>query len=444
LRLWGRDLRLPHRVSAAVAVVAAAVLAPAAVAGPPEGYVRAIVANGFEVPTAFAYAPDGRIFVIEKAGVVKVVRNGRVEEFADLRDEVNGVDDRGLLGLALDPEFAENGWIYLAFTKELRPDDPDKRHPAGGAVVRVGPTPGVRRTILEDLPTPGVWHSVGDLDFDADGRLLVGMGDGSPYWPGSINSSPLGRTALRALDLDSANGKVLRVDPATGLGVPDNPFYDAARPDAIRSKVLAYGLRNPFRFVLDRDVGDLWIADPGSSLWEELNRLPDGFSVERGEANFGWPCYEGGGSGRSLRQPDMRDVPQCRKLYRQSSPPVAAPEVSYHLTGAAIIGGAFYRGKGYPVSENGALFLADVVHDTVFTFEDGTLSTFGTRGGWGLPVDIGASDRGNVAYLAITTGELWELVYQGDGGAGVWPWLAIGALAALALAGVAVASRRAR
>jgi glucose/arabinose dehydrogenase len=432
-----------HRVSAAVAVVAAVVLAPAAVAGPPEGYVRAIVARGFDVPTAFAYAPDGRIFVTEKTGLVKVFRNGRVEQFADLRDEVNAIDDRGLLGLALDPDYAENGWIYVAFTKDLRPDDPDKHHPAGGTVVRIGPTPGERRTILDDLPSTGAWHSVGDLDFDSDGRLLVGMGDGSPYWPKSIGSSPLGRTALRTLDLDSANGKVLRIDPATGLGAPDNPFYDAARPDAIRSKVLAYGLRNPFRFVLDRDVGDLWIADPGSSLWEELNRLPDEFSVERGEANFGWPCYEGG-AGRSLRQPDMRDVPECRELYRLSSPSVAAPVVSYHLTGGAIVGGAFYHGKSYPVRENGALFLADFVHDTVFTFRDGKLSTFGTPRGWGLPVDIGISDHGNVALLSINTGELRELVYHGDGGAGVWPWLAIGAFAALAFTGVLVVSRRGR
>ena len=436
--------RLLLLVSLAAAVVAAVALAPAAVAGPPEGYVRAMVAKGFDVPTAFAYAPDGSIFVVEKAGRVKVFRNGRVEQLADLRHEVNSIADRGLLGLALDPEFAENGWIYLAFTKELRPDDPDKNHPAGGTVLRIGRTPGARRTILDDLPSTGAWHSVGDLDFDADGRLLVGMGDGSPYWPKGIGSSPLGRTALRTLDLDSANGKLLRVDPATGLGAPDNPFYDAARPGAIRSKVLAYGLRNPFRFVVDRDLGDLWIADPGSSLWEELNRLPREFSVEGGEANFGWPCYEGGGAGRSIPQPDMRDVPECRQLYRQSSQAVAAPEVSYHFTGGAIIGGAVYRGKTYPVRQNGALFLADFVHDTVFTFQDGELATFGTPGGWALPVDIGTSDRGNIAYLAVNTGELRELVYHGDGGAGVWPWLAIGALAALAFTGVLVASRRER
>ena len=140
----------------------------------------------------------------------------------------------------------------------------------------------------------------------------------------------------------------------------------------------------------------------------------------------------------------MTGVPECRELYRQSSPSVAAPVASYHFTGAAIVGGAFYRGKSYPVRENGALFLADFVHDTVFTFRDGKLSTFGTPRGWALPVDIGTTDRGNIAYLAVNTGELRELVYRGDGGAGVWPWIAIGAFAALAFAGVLVVSRRGR
>jgi glucose/arabinose dehydrogenase len=184
---------------------------------------------------------------------------------------------------------------------------------------------------LDDLPTPGAWHSIGDLGFDGQGRLLVGMGDGSPYWPKDVGPSRRGQTALVALDLDSPNGKLLRVDPATGHGVPDNPFYVRDQPDSVRSKVLAYGLRNPFRFHVDADSGDIWIGDPGSYMWEELDRVPKTWSAGRGDLNFGWPCYEGG-NGDLVKQSAMVTVPACeRRFYSQAHPRVAAPDYAVPL-----------------------------------------------------------------------------------------------------------------
>jgi hypothetical protein len=281
--------------------------------------------------------------------------------------------------------------------------------------------------------------------------LLVGMGDGSPYWPKDIGPSKRGETGLVALDLDSPDGKILRVDPATGRGVRDNPFYDASRPDSVRSKVLAYGLRNPFRFYVDRKSGDVWIGDPGSSFWEELDRIPAKWSVARGDLDFGWPCYEGG-NGHLIKQPAMVNVPTCkRRFYSQSHPRVATPAYAYHFTGSAIIAGPIYNGTKYPKDERGRLFFSDFVHDTVFTYHNGKVSRFGSSGGWDFPVEFGTTLRGNLAYVSFTKGQLRELVYVGKpgasaGGGSVWPWIVIAAAGAAVLVGLGlvVGRRRAR
>jgi glucose/arabinose dehydrogenase len=445
--------------AAAAVCVIVGVLAlgtPSAFAKPPKGFVTRTLVRGLTDPTAFAFAPDGRIFIGEKAGVVRVFDHGRLEEFADLRGEINNYDDRGLLGLALDPKFAENGWVYVGFTKDLRPGDPDKLHPAGGAVIRLRASrahPDVgdlssRQTILDDLPTPGAWHSVGGLAFDRQGRLIVGMGDGSPYFPQDIGPTKRGETALVALDLDSPNGKILRVDRDTGRGVPDNPFYVAAHPGAVRSKILAYGLRNPFRFSVDQRTGDIWIGDPGSSFWEELDEVPAHWSDPKRELDFGWPCYEGG-SGHLIPQPAMVSVPECkRRFYSSSDPPAAAPMNAYHLKGSAIIGGPVYDGSTYPKSYRGKVFFADVIHDVFFTFEHGHASMFGSPGGADTPVDIAMTPGGNIAYAAFGAGQVRVILNvsapASAGGSANWIAILVGLGVAAALALLLAFSPRAR
>jgi glucose/arabinose dehydrogenase len=414
-------------------------------AGLPAGFVSRTVAQGLEAPTSFAYAPDGRVFIAEKAGVLKVLARGRLEEFADLRDRINNVDDRGLLAVALDPDYADNGWIYLAYTRELRPDDPDKVHPAGGEVIRLRASPSDPNradlssihVILTGLPTPGAWHSVGGIAFDKHGRLLVGMGDGSPYYPGGLGPDKRGLTSLVAQDLDSPNGKILRIDRVTGRGVGDNPFYDPAKPDSVRSKVLAFGLRNPFRMSVDPDSGDIWVGDPGSSDWEELDRVPDHWSSPQ-ELNFGWPCYEGGRL-RSIPQSAMVTVGYCKRhFYSQKEPAVATPAYAYHFNGAAIIGGPVYRGS---------VLFADFVHDRFFAYRDGKVTPFGAPGGWNQAVDIGLTPRGNIAVLAFSTGVLRvirDTTPPEATGLSPW-WIAAAALGGAALlAAAAAALRRAR
>src|SRR5207244_3841502 len=142
-----------------------------------------------------------------------------------LRDEVNSYQSRGLIGLALDPSFSVNGRVYLLFTQELDPGNPDSPEPAGGQLIsltNVAGQPDVadlssRVTLMTGVDSFATLHSVAGLRFDNDGSLFVGLGDGNGNGVGS-------GTSIKALDLDLLNGKILRIDPTTGDGVPSNPY----------------------------------------------------------------------------------------------------------------------------------------------------------------------------------------------------------------------------
>ncbi len=435
----------------ACAVAGCLVVAASAAAGPPRGFTLRTIVGGLDEPTAFAWAPDGRIYITQKKGMVRVFDHGVLKDFLDLRAEVNENAERGLVNLALDPRFARNRTLYLLYTAELRPDDPDKLHPGNGTLVslRVSksdpdrPEPGSRRTILSGFREVGPWHAVAGLTFDAHGRLLVGFGDGSPYYPKDFSAA-----ALWTYDPGVLNGKIVRIDPATGEGVPGNPFYDPTRPGAVRSKVVAYGFRNPFSIRYDRPTGRLYVGDVGTDQWEEVDVL-DEASVRAGaHLNFGWPCYEGG-DGEAVRQPAYATLAACEGVYRRADAgqePVVAPTYAYSgRGGAAIVVGPVYRGSAYPRRYRGRLFLADFVKDRLWTLDDGKASDFGAAGGWGAPVDIQATPRGSLAYLAFGTGRLNEIVYVGGegGGAGaLWWGLGAGGAALLVGAGGWLARRR--
>jgi glucose/arabinose dehydrogenase len=459
-----RVVRFWVAAAAIVSVVGSLVAAAASADAPaPSKFRIRTLVKDLENPTSFAFTPDRRIFILEKAGVVKVFDHGRLDEFADLRDAINNVDDRGLLGIALDPDFKRNGWIYLAYTAELdrrHPDSLKPLRPASGAVIRLRArrdNPDLadlrsEQTLLQHLPTPGAWHSIGDIAFDAKGRLIVGMGDGSPYWPHDLNPATGGASALDAQNLDSPNGKLLRVDRNTGRGVADNPFYVSANPNAVRSKVLAFGLRNPFRFSVDPRSGDVWIGDPGSDAWEELDRVPASWSRDSAtrELDFGWPCYEGGPDGKLLRQSAMVNVAACRRrFYQQATPAAVAPEYAYHMNGSAIIAGPVLEGGGVPKQLRGGVLFGDFVHSNVLVFRDGAVTALGQPSWWQSPVRFGIAPNGAITWVTFFTGQLREAIYQAppsDSTGGSWIWAAAGGTgAAAALLGLAiVAIRRAR
>ena len=239
----------------------------AAMAAPP-GFQPQTVVSGLNLPTSFAFTPDGRIFIAEKSGVVRVFKNGALlpTPLIDISGKVNNYWDRGLIGMALDPNFAANGYIYLLYPYEATATDD-----AGGKTARlsrytvVGDTasPATETVLLgtnagsactqfpvgsDCIPAEWYGHGVGDIQFGSDGSMFLSNGD-------AANWNIVNDDALRAQDLNSLAGKIMRINPNTGQGLPDNPYWNGD-PNAARSKVWAYGVRNAYRFSVRPNSGD--------------------------------------------------------------------------------------------------------------------------------------------------------------------------------------------
>jgi glucose/arabinose dehydrogenase len=426
-------LALLAPVGAGVAATASA--APAAAAEPPAGFsISTVLANLDQGPggnpTAFAFAPDGRIFVARKTGVLDVYDGGVKHIYADLRAEVNTYQSRGFIGLALDPNFSVNDRVYLMFTQELNPSDPDSPAPAGGQLIsltsKVGQPdvsdPASRVTLVTGIDSTATLHSVAGLRFGNDGSLFVGIGDGNGNGVGT-------GTSIKALDLDLLNGKILRIDPVTGRGVPSNPYYQAGNPASVRSRVFARGFRNPFRFTVDPTNGTLYVGDVGWNKWEMFQVFPLAVSNPDVTRNAGWPCYEGG-SGVSLVQPDYAAAPStsatCHAIYTPAQGGTGegalAPLYGYLHSdpggefGSAIVGGPRYLGtSNYPSSYVGKVFIGDYARSRIQTVDlaTGVATMFGTAGSWGNPVDLQIAPDGNVAFLGLGSAQLNEIVANG-------------------------------
>jgi glucose/arabinose dehydrogenase len=345
------------------------------------GFVAETYVGGLDQPIAIDWARDGRAFVAEKPGIVRVVRDGALlaAPFIDLRDEVMNQSDRGLLSVAVHPQFPAEPYVYLFYIHDPHADGgaarPDQNVPTVSLVVRFTADPaadhdralpGSRLVLLGGngaaqltsptcqngdvylencLPADMQFHHGGHLLFGRDGSLFVTTGDAyeNIYHPNTT----------RTQALDSLSGKLLRVHPLTGDGYPDNPFAGGSTTSN-RSRVYALGLRNPWRMAIDPGSGEPVVGDVGLNGWEELN-------TGRGQ-NFGWPCYEGG-DGQSFVQPtfDGKDLPACEALYAQGAAAVTAPLLGYDHAegGASITAGDFYTGTVYPEDYRGAFFFGD-------------------------------------------------------------------------------------
>jgi glucose/arabinose dehydrogenase len=395
----------------------------------PPGFEERVVVSGLTTPTSFALLGDGRILIAEKPGLVRLYKDGELlpRPFLDLRRQVRDDSLRGLLAIERDPAFSDNGFVYLLYVYDHLlgagegPHDYKDVHraPEGAATVRVSRFRAVRdaalltservlvgaeaggicdRNTSDCIPAEGE-HTGGDIEFTRDGNMLISTGDGSLAQPPSPRNK---RRSLRAQALDSLAGKLLRVD-RRGNGLPNNPFWTGdAR--ANRSRVWAYGLRNPFRFTL-RENGAAVIGDVGWNTTEEIN-------VGGAGANFGWPCYEG-------REPrsEYAGFVACRSLRRRSAQ-LVAPHYSY-ATGArperaSVTGGVVYEGSAYPEEYRGAYFFGDwsrneLRHVRLNTTEAQTAREF-ARNAAG-PAQLAIAPSGNLLYLAINSGEIREVVY---------------------------------
>lgn len=293
-------------------------------AAPPEALDAEVVVDGLESPTyATALPGDDRIFVLERPGRVRIVRDGVLEDepFLDIAGQVTtrGLE-QGLLGVAFHPGYSDNGRFFVHYSaadggattlEEYRvSDDPDRADPDSA------------RTVLTEAQPAGN-HNGGMLAFGRDGYLWVALGDGGgggdQFGNGQDPSSRLG-TLLR-LDIDAE-------DDGRSYGIPgDNPFADG---DGGAPEVWAYGLRNPWRFTFDD--GSLYIADVGQNEWEWVNVVPD----DEPGLNHGWPITEGS---------NCFDPPiDC------DTEGLVMPVLEYPNAGGdcAIVGGSVYRGEAMP------------------------------------------------------------------------------------------------
>ncbi|WP_167736553.1 PQQ-dependent sugar dehydrogenase [Nocardioides sp. 1609] len=352
----------PHgRLGAGVAVT---VDNPDQDQGLPAGFGIDVVAAGFDLPSNFAAIDRSNVLVSEKDGRVRLVRDGVVAPtpVLDLRGRIATEGDLGLVALAIDPDFAANGWLYLSYVPETsRPAYPSyrsqviSRYTVEDGVadpeseVRIlGDPAGVDCSLVDNadvdgcIPLVGAGHSVDDLVFEADGDLLVSLGDGTIYWG-------VGEEAMRSQDLDVLAGKVLRIDPTTGEGVPANPYFDEGDPAANRSRVVASGLRNPFRMTIEPG-GAVVVTDVGGSDFEEVDRIVPG-------GNYGWPCFEG-------RQKIRVDVSWCDAMHAAHDAGGLLVEEPVHTyphdgSGGSVTGGAIYTGSSYPAEYVGRFFFGD-------------------------------------------------------------------------------------
>ncbi|RPJ85398.1 MAG: hypothetical protein EHM13_01155, partial [Acidobacteria bacterium] len=383
----------------------------------PPGFVDERVVGGLTEGLAFAFLPDGRVLIAEKSGLVRVMKAGALlpVPFIDLRNRVNAYWDRGLLGIAADPSFQSNGYVYLYYVYESGANtftgpktarltrvtaQGDTANPAT-EIVLLGDTTASRCSSLPSgadcIPADSPSHNGGAIRFASDGTLFLSTGDGAEW-------NIVDDNALRAQDLGSLAGKVLRVTPL-GDGLPTNPFW-TGNPGANRSKVWAYGFRNPFRFGV-RPLNDTpYVGDVGWNTWEEVN-------VAAG-ANYGWPCYEGTG-----RQSGYEPKALCQSLYAAGSGAVRPPIAVYphNQQSAAVTGGAFYNGTAFPAEYQDAYFFGDYALGFIsYLHVDSTDALIGSvqafASGVGGPVDIQAGPDGALYYLAINAGELRRIRYS--------------------------------
>lgn len=277
--------------------------------------------GGLTGPISLVHAGDGsdRLYALEQPGRVRVIEGGKLlaEPFLDLTDrvETRGME-QGLLGLAFDPDYEENGLFYVHYTGRNKGETVIARYRRAGDALRGDPS---SEEILLTVAQPFANHNGGTILFGPDRYLYIALGDGGSG----------GDPGNRAQNLESLLGKILRIDVSEpgGYRIPaENPFV--AKPG--RDEIWAYGLRNPWRISFDRETGDLWIADVGQNQIEEVNLQP---AAGKGGENYGWRFYEG-----------------TERYGRGDPPPTVFPVAQYTHDegGCSITGGYLYRGSQIP------------------------------------------------------------------------------------------------
>lgn len=315
-------------------------------------------ATGLSEPVALANCGDDRMFVVQRAGSIKIISDSMTvvqRPFLNITSQVNsGQNEQGLLGLAFEPNYLESGYFYVYYitgtgagtsrvSRFQVSNDPDSADAAS-------------ETIIYEWPQPYWNHNGGDIHFGPDGYLYVGFGDGGsgndPEQNGQDYTEPLG--GMIRIDVS---------DHGTTYTIPEsNPFFGTAS-DTL-PEVWATGLRNPWRWSFDRSTGDLWIGDVGQNAWEEVDFWPAG---DNSCPNFGWRCREGFVATPGVSQSN------CGGAADYVAPVAAFDHVAANQGGQAwcsVIGGYVYRGNWFP-HHTGHYIFTDYCAGDFLTFGEG-------------------------------------------------------------------------
>lgn len=341
------------------------IIQKAKAAPPPNFQTTQIIGSGLDVTTGFDIAPDGRIFILERTGKIKIYKNGELlpTPFAQLNSVVTG--DRGLTGIAFDPDFNNNHYVYFYFTgtdnynRLIRLDATGDT--ASGAPVNL------YKTLVPSLEL----HIGGTIRFGPDGKLYISIGDNG--------------NGANAQDPTNPFGKILRLNK-DGTIPSDNPYVGQAGK---LPEIWAMGLRNPFRFQFDPANGRIYVGDVGNDTIEEVNLITKG-------GNYGWPTCEGPCSNSGFINP----------IY----------SYPHNGSSSSVTGGFVYRANMFPATYQGRYFFADYVKGFIKTL---TLDANGASTGVsdfdpsvGSAVDLKTANDGSVYFITYSPARLYRITYS--------------------------------
>ncbi len=342
-------------------------------AAPPQEFEKTTLTSSLNQPTAFRFLPDGRILIAEKAGAIKIYQNGQLSTdplITLVTLQTNGADERGLLGLEPDPDFATNGYLYVSYTTAQNYDRLSRFTVTGNSA-----DPASELVLLQSNQLGNVWHHGGEVRFGPDGKL---------YWAMGVNT-----VYSNAQNLTNVHGKLHRINK-DGTIPADNPFVNT--PGVLPS-IYAYGLRNPFRFDFLPN-GKVIVGDVGGSKWEEVN------IIEKG-ANYGWPDAEGICSGCSYANPVF------------AYPHSPAPANAGSITSALV-----YSGSTFPSQYLHAFFYGDYTLKFIkyIVFDENYQSVLSDNmfdSNAGTVVQLSQGPDGNIYQLNFYPGTLSKIALSG-------------------------------
>ncbi|QSQ21419.1 PQQ-dependent sugar dehydrogenase [Pyxidicoccus parkwayensis] len=344
----------------------------------PPSFTDTEVANNLGSPTAMAFAPDGRLFVCEQEGKLRVIQNGMLlaEPFVTVTTDDNG--ERGLLGVAFDPGFPQQPYVYVYYTSP----SPVLRNRVSRFTANGNRAVSGSEVVLLELDplTSASNHNGGALHFGRDGKLYIAVGDNA--------------RSANARELTTLKGKMLRINPDGSIPT-DNPFVSSTT--GVYRAIWAIGLRNPFSFAIQPGTGRMLINDVGASHWEEIN-------VGVAGSNYGWPDTEGPTTDTRFRAP----------LY-------AYGHGTGNSLGCAITGGTLYNPtqSQFPSSYVGRYFFADYCGGWIRVLDPNTATTELFASGLDAPVDLAVGPEGSLYYLDRGRKSVHRIQYTPNGGAPV-------------------------